>query len=137
MELSATKFYCGLNNALPIFVLQTLPVLKLTARRYSTVRRRKKNSMVMFTPWTSTYQLRCSKSSAMRGPEFVCGLSQCGGMHVHDELVHDQLAKRMACVALDQTPGSHVTRFVIAHDCGPIANPDALRYQIEGGICGL
>ena len=26
-----------------------------------------------------------------------------------------------------------VKRFVVAHDCGPISNPDGLRNQIEGG----
>jgi CO/xanthine dehydrogenase Mo-binding subunit len=28
----------------------------------------------------------------------------------------------------------HPTRFVVAHDCGPISNPDGLRNQIEGGL---
>jgi nicotinate dehydrogenase subunit B len=28
----------------------------------------------------------------------------------------------------------HPKRFVIAHDCGPISNPDGLRNQIEGGL---
>ncbi len=28
----------------------------------------------------------------------------------------------------------HPRRYVIAHDCGPISNPDGLRNQIEGGL---
>src|SRR5262245_22809470 len=40
----------------------------------------------------------------------------------------------VAEVEVDQTSGTlHVTRFVVALDCGPIANPDGLRAQIEGG----
>ncbi len=27
----------------------------------------------------------------------------------------------------------HVTRLVVAQDCGPISNPDGMRNQIEGG----
>jgi nicotinate dehydrogenase subunit B len=37
-------------------------------------------------------------------------------------------------VEVDQATGTlHVTRFVVAQDCGPISNPDGLRAQIEGG----
>ena len=28
----------------------------------------------------------------------------------------------------------HPRRYIIAHDCGPISNPDGLRNQIEGGL---
>ena len=35
---------------------------------------------------------------------------------------------------VDRTTGAvRVTRLVIAHDCGPISNPDGLRNQLEGG----
>ena len=38
-------------------------------------------------------------------------------------------------VEVEQATGMlHVTRFVVALDCGPIANPDGLRVQIEGGV---
>jgi nicotinate dehydrogenase subunit B len=41
----------------------------------------------------------------------------------------------VAEVEVDQTAGEiRATRFVIAHDCGPISNPDGLRNQIEGGL---
>src|SRR5215813_8905001 len=40
----------------------------------------------------------------------------------------------VAEVEVDQATGTlHVTRVVVAQDCGPIANPDGLRAQIEGG----
>src|SRR5262249_14678541 len=40
----------------------------------------------------------------------------------------------VAEVEVDQTSGKvHATRFVVALDCGPVANPDGLRAQIEGG----
>ncbi len=40
----------------------------------------------------------------------------------------------VAEVEVDQATGKlHVTRFVVAQDCGPISNPDGLRAQIEGG----
>jgi nicotinate dehydrogenase subunit B len=40
----------------------------------------------------------------------------------------------VAEVEVDQASGKlHVTRFVVALDCGPISNPDGLRAQIEGG----
>jgi CO/xanthine dehydrogenase Mo-binding subunit len=36
---------------------------------------------------------------------------------------------------VDQASGAvKPRRFTIAHDCGPISNPDGLRNQIEGGI---
>jgi len=38
-------------------------------------------------------------------------------------------------VEVDQASGRvQVNRFVIAHDCGPISNPEGLRNQIEGGL---
>jgi len=42
----------------------------------------------------------------------------------------------LVCEAeIDQPTGVlRPKRFVIAHDCGPISNPDGLRNQIEGGI---
>jgi CO/xanthine dehydrogenase Mo-binding subunit len=41
----------------------------------------------------------------------------------------------VAEVEVDQTTGRvEAKRFVVAHDCGPISNPDGLRNQIEGGI---
>lgn len=44
-------------------------------------------------------------------------------------------AALVAEVQVDQDTGEvAVTRFVIAHDCGPISNPDGLRNQIEGGL---
>jgi CO/xanthine dehydrogenase Mo-binding subunit len=44
-------------------------------------------------------------------------------------------AALIAQVEVDQTSGQvQVKRFVVAHDCGPISNPDGLRNQIEGGI---
>jgi CO/xanthine dehydrogenase Mo-binding subunit len=44
-------------------------------------------------------------------------------------------AALVAEVELDPTSGQvHVRRFVVAHDCGPISNPDGLRNVIEGGI---
>lgn len=44
-------------------------------------------------------------------------------------------AALVAEVEVDQTSGAvQPRRFVIAHDCGPISNPDGLRNQIEGGI---
>jgi CO/xanthine dehydrogenase Mo-binding subunit len=44
-------------------------------------------------------------------------------------------AALVADVAVDQASGQvQVMRFVIAHDCGPISNPDGLRNQIEGGL---
>src|SRR5437870_9438576 len=43
-------------------------------------------------------------------------------------------AALVAEVDVDQATGRvHVLRFVVAQDCGPIANPDGLRAQIEGG----
>jgi CO/xanthine dehydrogenase Mo-binding subunit len=44
-------------------------------------------------------------------------------------------AALVAEVEVDQASGQvQAKRFVIAHDCGPISNPDGLRNQIEGGI---
>ena len=44
-------------------------------------------------------------------------------------------AALVAEVEVDQASGAvQPRRFVIAHDCGPISNPDGLRNQIEGGI---
>ena len=44
-------------------------------------------------------------------------------------------AALVAEVAVDQATGHvQVIRFVVAHDCGPISNPDGLRNQIEGGV---
>jgi CO/xanthine dehydrogenase Mo-binding subunit len=34
----------------------------------------------------------------------------------------------------DGTGRVHARRFIVAHDCGPISNPDGLRNQIEGGV---
>jgi CO/xanthine dehydrogenase Mo-binding subunit len=43
-------------------------------------------------------------------------------------------AAMVAEVEVEQATGRlHVTRFVVAQDCGPISNPDGLRAQIEGG----
>jgi CO/xanthine dehydrogenase Mo-binding subunit len=43
-------------------------------------------------------------------------------------------AAMVAEVEVEQATGTlHVTRFVVAQDCGPISNPDGLRAQIEGG----
>jgi CO/xanthine dehydrogenase Mo-binding subunit len=40
----------------------------------------------------------------------------------------------VADVEVDRTSGRIlVKRLVVAHDCGPISNPDGLRNQIEGG----
>jgi CO/xanthine dehydrogenase Mo-binding subunit len=40
----------------------------------------------------------------------------------------------VADVEVDRASGRvRVKRFVVAHDCGPISNPDGLRNQIEGG----
>jgi nicotinate dehydrogenase subunit B len=44
-------------------------------------------------------------------------------------------AALVAEVEVDQASGEvRVTRFVVAHDCGPISNPDGLKNQIEGGL---
>ncbi len=44
-------------------------------------------------------------------------------------------AALVAEVEVNQASGSvQPKRFFIAHDCGPISNPDGLRNQIEGGI---
>jgi nicotinate dehydrogenase subunit B len=44
-------------------------------------------------------------------------------------------AALIAEVEVNQDSGEvQPKRFVIAHDCGPISNPDGLRNQIEGGI---
>ncbi len=44
-------------------------------------------------------------------------------------------AALVAEVEVDQASGQvQVKRFVVAHDCGPISNPDSLRNQIEGGV---
>ena len=44
-------------------------------------------------------------------------------------------AALVAEVEVDQASGRvQVKRFVVAHDCGPISNPDGLRNQIEGGL---
>jgi len=44
-------------------------------------------------------------------------------------------AALVAEVEVDQATGKvQVKRFVVAHDCGPISNPDGLRNQIEGGV---
>jgi len=41
----------------------------------------------------------------------------------------------VAEVEVDQAHGRvQAKRFVVAHDCGPISNPDGLRNQIEGGL---
>jgi nicotinate dehydrogenase subunit B len=38
-------------------------------------------------------------------------------------------------VEVDQQSGQvQMRRFVVAHDCGPISNPDGVRNQIEGGL---
>jgi CO/xanthine dehydrogenase Mo-binding subunit len=43
-------------------------------------------------------------------------------------------AAMVADVEVDRATGAvRVQRFVVAHDCGPISNPDGLRNQIEGG----
>jgi nicotinate dehydrogenase subunit B len=40
----------------------------------------------------------------------------------------------VAEVDVDQNTGQiHVTRLIVAQDCGPISNPDGMRSQIEGG----
>jgi nicotinate dehydrogenase subunit B len=44
-------------------------------------------------------------------------------------------AALVAEVEVDQQGGTvRPKRFFIAHDCGPVANPDSVRNQIEGGI---
>ena len=44
-------------------------------------------------------------------------------------------AALVAEVEVDQASGRvQAKRFVVAHDCGPISNPDGLRNQIEGGV---
>jgi len=44
-------------------------------------------------------------------------------------------AALVAEVDVDQSTGRiQARRFVVAHDCGPISNPEGLRNQIEGGI---
>lgn len=44
-------------------------------------------------------------------------------------------AALVAEVKVDQGSGRvYPKRFVVAHDCGPISNPDGLRNQIEGGV---
>jgi CO/xanthine dehydrogenase Mo-binding subunit len=44
-------------------------------------------------------------------------------------------AALIAEVTVDQSSGEvRATRFVVAHDCGPVSNPDGLRNQIEGGV---
>ena len=44
-------------------------------------------------------------------------------------------AALIAEVEVDQAGGAvQPRRFVIAHDCGPVSNPEGLRNQIEGGI---
>jgi CO/xanthine dehydrogenase Mo-binding subunit len=44
-------------------------------------------------------------------------------------------AALVAEVEVDQASGRvQVKRFVVAHDCGTISNPDGLRNQIEGGL---
>jgi CO/xanthine dehydrogenase Mo-binding subunit len=44
-------------------------------------------------------------------------------------------AALVAEVEVDQATGQvQPKRFVVAHDCGPISNPDGLRNQIDGGI---
>jgi CO/xanthine dehydrogenase Mo-binding subunit len=44
-------------------------------------------------------------------------------------------AALIAEVEVDQASGQvQPKRFVVAHDCGPISNPDGLRNQIEGGV---
>jgi nicotinate dehydrogenase subunit B len=44
-------------------------------------------------------------------------------------------AALIAEVEINQASGEVLPkRFVIAHDCGPISNPDGLRNQLEGGI---
>jgi len=44
-------------------------------------------------------------------------------------------AALVAEIEVDQAKGEiHCKRFVVAHDCGPISNPDGLRNQLEGGI---
>jgi CO/xanthine dehydrogenase Mo-binding subunit len=44
-------------------------------------------------------------------------------------------AALVAEVEVDQASGQvQAKRFVIAHDCGPISNPEGLRNQIEGGV---
>jgi nicotinate dehydrogenase subunit B len=44
-------------------------------------------------------------------------------------------AALIAEVEVDQTSGRvQVKHFVVAHDCGPISNPEGLRNQIEGGL---
>jgi nicotinate dehydrogenase subunit B len=44
-------------------------------------------------------------------------------------------AALIADVRVDtQTGAVQPTRFFVAHDCGPISNPDGLRNQIEGGV---
>lgn len=43
-------------------------------------------------------------------------------------------AATVAEVEVDRETGRvHVKRFVVAHDCGPISNPNGLKNQIEGG----
>ncbi len=43
-------------------------------------------------------------------------------------------AATVAEVEVNRATGNlRVKRFVVAHDCGPISNPDGLRNQMEGG----
>ncbi|MGO9366039.1 MAG: molybdopterin cofactor-binding domain-containing protein, partial [Terriglobales bacterium] len=44
-------------------------------------------------------------------------------------------AALVAEVEVDPASGQvQATRFVVAHDCGPVSNPEGLRNQIEGGV---
>lgn len=48
---------------------------------------------------------------------------------------HNGYAAVVAEVSVDLATGAvRPTKFFVAHDCGPVSNPDGLRNQIEGGL---
>lgn len=77
------------------------------------------------------------KAAKWQGPRSTAGSRIVSGRGVACVAYEGEngYAALVAEVAVDTASGVvRPTRFVIAHDCGPISNPDGLRNQIEGGL---
>ncbi len=77
------------------------------------------------------WQPRRSPQPAARGTSRARGRGVACVLYEGD----NGYAALVAEVEVDQASGEvAVRRFVVAHDCGPISNPDGLKNQIEGGL---
>ncbi len=75
------------------------------------------------------------QAGARRGPAPDAGIARGRGVACVGYEGHNGYAALIADVDVHVATGVvHPRRYVIAHDCGPISNPDGLRNQIEGGL---